>query len=160
MFGFDYDYHPDYRAKVDALIAAADSTEQFVDLFLADESLRATHAYAELIKRERPRSRLSVIRQMFGDRAFPAVSDAGSVKLGSDAFTVLIPHGRGDGDARVAVFGKEDSFNESLMDFFTIVSGADFAVYYADCGDDVSVRLSGRYAVYTHQGLVALKQLD
>ena len=92
---------------------------------------------------------------MFGDRAFKTSSDAGSVKIGIANMTILIPNGYGDGTSRVAIFENPKDFNNCMMSYFTTVSGENMVIYNYDCGDTPAATISGRYAIYYYEGLVA-----
>lgn len=143
------------------ILAESNNSEEFIDKFLGTKELSHTQAYAELSKTCRPDKHWYKIREMFGDRQFKTGSDAGSVKIGNDSFTVLVPNGEGDGITRVAVFDSptdRQHFNDSMMKPFTLIDG-DFNIYNYDCGESVAKKLSGRYYIYVYQGLVAFVKL-
>lgn len=111
------------------------------------------------------------IRELFGDRCFKTVSDAGSLLVGNEEFQVLIPNGYGDGTTRVAVFNKADSDFDINSDYdvaFRIMpdmmdSGpylyGEFNIYPYDCCnptvDEPCKTLEGRYFTYYYDGLIA-----
>lgn len=111
------------------------------------------------------------IRELFGDRCFKTVSDAGSLLVGNEEFQVLIPNGYGDGTTRVAVFNKADSDFDINSDYdvaFRIMpdmmdSGpclyGEFNIYPYDCCnptvDEPCKTLEGRYWTYYYDGLIA-----
>lgn len=130
-------------------------TEDFVDKILGDPELATTQAYAEVSKKLRPDSHWYRVREMFGDRAFKTSSDAGSVKIGIANMSILVPNGYGDGITRVAIFDNSEAFNDSMMSYFTTVSGKDMIIYDYDCGDVAATTISGRYNIYYYNGLVA-----
>lgn len=91
------------------------------------------------------------------------ISDAGSVKVGSDSFSVLIPTGDGDGESAYCVYTQEeldaDKINTADLNYFTLLSGQ-FSVYDYDCGDTVSATLEGRFNVYYAEGIVFFVKVD
>lgn len=137
----------------------SNTTEEFIDSFIEDERTHRTQLYAELLKRERPDKRWYAIREMFGERQFKTVSDAGGLLVGDKTFGLIIPNGAGDGITRVAVFDEPSEFNGDLMMFFTNISG-EFGIYPYDCEDLSNCRpiriLNGRYFAYYYSGFIAL----
>ena len=130
-------------------------TEDFINKILGDPELATTQAYAEVSKKLRPAGHWYKVREMFGNRAFKTSSDAGSVKIGINNMSILIPNGYGDGITRVAIFDCSKAFNNSMMSYFTTVKGKDIIIYDYDCGDVAATTISGRYAIYYYSGLVA-----
>ena len=128
--------------KVNALWEAAESKEAFIRALQTDEQLRYTQACGELSKGD-----FYFIRDMIGDRQFKTESDAGGVRVMHDGFRVIIPNGRGDGESRVAVFAKDEPFNERTLEYFTLIDG-DFEISGYDCADEPIRHLHGRYQVY------------
>lgn len=145
------------QTVVDKCLAASRDTEEFIDNYLCHKEEMETQFYGELIKRERRHLLWGAVRDCFGNKQFKTESDAGSVRIGNESFSVLIPNGWGDGVTRVAVFENNYEFKAgSLLSFFTTVSG-DFGVYAYDCGgSEVVAELSGWYAAYYGEGFVAL----
>lgn len=94
-------------------------------------------------------------------KQFTTGSDAGSVKVGNENFTVLIPNGYGDGLTNVYVLEE----NEDICDFtkkakyFTAVEGT-FNLYDDDCIKDATVliTLTGWYSAWYYNGEVWLKK--
>lgn len=130
-------------------------TEDFINKILGDPELATTQAYAEVSKKLRPDSHWYRVREMFGDNVIKTSSDAGSVKIGVDNMSILVPNGYGDGISRVAIFDNSEAFNDSMMSYFTTVRGKDIIIYDYDCGDVAATTISGRYAIYYYSGLVA-----
>lgn len=91
------------------------------------------------------------------------ISDAGSVKVGSDSFSVLIPTGDGDGESAYCVYTEQeldaDKINTADLHYFTLLSGQ-FSVYDYDCGDTVSTTLEGRFNVFYAEGIVFFVKVD
>ena len=134
-----------------------ETTEAFIDSYIADERTHGTQLYAELLKRERPDKLWYAIREMFGSRQFKTVSDAGGLLVGDENFNLIIPNGAGDGTTRVAVFDDPDDFNGDLMTFFTQITG-EFGIYGYDCNRSCEPikKITGRYSAYFYSGLIAL----
>lgn len=130
-------------------------TEDFINKILGDPELTTTQAYAEVSKKLRPDSHWYRVREMFGDNVIKTSSDAGSVKIGVDNMSILVPNGYGDGISRVAIFDNSEAFNDSMMSYFTTVRGKDMIIYDYDCGDVAATTISGRYEIYYYSGLVA-----
>lgn len=130
-------------------------TEDFIDKILGDPELTTTQAYAEVSKKLRPDSHWYRVREIFGDNVIKTSSDAGSVKIGVNNMSVLVPNGYGDGITRVGIIENACNFNDDMMTFFTAVSGKDIAIYGYDCGDLPEITISGRYNIYYYSGLVA-----
>lgn len=130
-------------------------TEDFIDKILGDPELTTTQAYAEVSKKLRPDSHWYRVREMFGDNVIKTSSDAGSVKIGVDNMSILVPNGYGDGISRVAIFDNSETFNDSMMSYFTTIKGENMIIYDYDCGNTPAATISGRYAIYYYSGLVA-----
>lgn len=85
-------------------------------------------------------------------KIFRTSSDAGSVRVGNDSFDVLIPNGYGDGYTTVIVGDPEEEriIGADDRNFWSIINGQDFSVYYSDCGndDEIATTLSGKFCVY------------
>lgn len=143
---------------IEKLLSDATNSEEFIDSFLQTKELFYTRAYSELSKKCRPEQHWYKIREMFGDKQFKTSADAGSVKIGNDDFTILIPAGD-DGVVRVAVFDDRREFNTSMMKPFTLVNGT-FNIYDYDCGEVVAKKLTGKYYIYQYDGLVAFEKLS
>lgn len=91
------------------------------------------------------------------------ISDAGSVKVGSDSFSVLIPTGDGDGESAYCVYTQQeldaDKISTADLHYFTLLSGQ-FSVYDYDCGDTVSDTLEGHFNVFYAEGIVFFVKAD
>lgn len=85
------------------------------------------------------------------------MSDAGSVKIGNDSFTILVPNGYGDGFTDVVVLSVDEDFEKDGFRFFTSVDGT-FNIYSYDCGDKVKLTISGNYGIYYKDGFVVFEQ--
>lgn len=74
-------------------------------------------------------------------------SDAGSVRVGNDHFTILIPNGYGDCTTTVHILDQEEERPEA--EFFTSFRGENIKIYAYDCGGDAVVAtISGRFGAY------------
>ena len=144
-----------YSEMVSNLLDNSSFVDEFINKVITASELKTTQLYAELIKMERPEMRWKAIRGMFGNKCFKTESDVGGVKVGTDTFSVVVPNGRGDGTTRVAVFEDESGFNGNLMEYSGISLHGDSVIYYYDCGNTPTKKLSGNYLVYYYDGLVA-----
>ena len=142
-----------YNEIMEHLCNAVD-TEDFIDKILGDPELATTQAYAEVSKKLRPDSHWYRVRAMLGN-VIKTSSDAGSVKIGVNNMSVLVPNGYGDGITRVGIIENAREFNDDMMTFFTTISGKDIIIYDYDCGDVAATTISGSYNIYYYSGLVA-----
>lgn len=85
-------------------------------------------------------------------KRYDTISDAGAIKVGNDAFTVLIPTGAGDGESAFCVC-NEDEFDISTATYFTLLSGQ-FNIYDYDCGNTVAETVEGKFQIYYVDGIV------
>lgn len=137
--------------KVAALWEQADSREDFIRALRDDDDLRYGQACGILSKYD-----FRFIRSMIGGKQFKTDSDAGSVRLIHDGFSVLVPNGYGDGVSRVAVLEAGDPFNPAALDYFATVEG-DFGICWYDCDPSmIALTVSGRFNVYFGGGFVVL----
>lgn len=139
-----------------AILDKAETSEQFIALILDSDIMRGTQIYAELSK-DRPDHWKRVYRDL--DSWYSTTSDAGGLRIGSDAMSIIIPNGYGDGDMRFTVVGK-NCFNHDMLNFWTSVSGNAINVYDHDCGGDVVITLEGRYGVFYGYGFVVFEKWD
>lgn len=133
----------------------AKSTEEFKKLVFQDASLKLTQGYAVLSKESE--GHWYRVRDMFGNRQFQTVSDAGSVCIGNELCQVHIPNGRGDGFTRVGIF-KKNEFNQSMMNYFTSFKlFSEMNIYFCDCNTEVSAAIleKGSYSAYFYEDFVA-----
>lgn len=142
-----------YNEIMEHLRNAVD-TEDFIDKILGDPELATTQAYAEVSKKLRPDSHWYRVRAMLGN-VIKTSSDAGSVKIGVNNMSVLVPNGYGDGITRVGIIENAREFNDDMMTYFTTIQGKNMIIYDYDCGDVAATTISGRYEIYYYSGLVA-----
>lgn len=87
-------------------------------------------------------------------KKYYTAADAGSVRIGNDQFTILVPNGYGDGATTVHILERDEELpDEELPEarFFTSFSGKDIKIYAYDCGGDAAVaRISGRFGAYVN----------
>lgn len=115
-----------------------------------------SQGYAELSKVNPGHARR--IAEMFGKRGKNTVADAGSLKIGSNEFTILIPNGYGDGVTTYAIFDSENELNCNMLNYQTTISGT-FGIFAYDCGDEIVETVSGRFQVYSARGFVAFVRI-
>lgn len=149
--------HSANQELVNVCVADAKDVEEFIDLYLSHKEEVGSQFYDELLMRERPNRFFYAIREQYGDRQFKTCSDAGSVRIGNDSLSILIPNGYGDGITRVAIFDKAEFVLDNLMCYYTSISTSSAHVYDYDCDGGQPIRtISGNYAVYRAYGFVAL----
>lgn len=157
LFSPIYDLDKEYKRKTNHIVSISNNVEELIDNILFEEYFFKHQIYAVLLKHERPNRLWKAIRTMFGERCFKTESDIGGLKVGNDDFSIIVPNGRGDQTTRVAVFENRKDFNDSLMLFWTDVQGT-FNIYSYDCGSVPVITLSGRYAIYYHDGFIAFEK--
>lgn len=94
------------------------------------------------------------LRYMVGSKCRKCGSDAGSLKIGNEEWSILIPNGVGDGITRYAVFDNESEINTDMLRYFTSVRGK-FNIYDYDCGTTIDQTLDGSYLIYIWEGIIA-----
>lgn len=140
-----------------AMFNAAEDLTDFEKRILksSDPDVTMTQAYAMLSKYRG--GHWYRLRNMMGNKCRKVESDAGGLKVGDDHFSILI-NGEGDGITRYAVFNR-DEWNPNMATFTYSVEGI-FNIYAYDCGDEVAETLSGRYGVYTYEGIVIFERWE
>ena len=96
------------------------------------------------------------------NNTFTTYSDVGSLKIGVGDSSVLIPNGCGDGKTTVGFFDANNPFNEALdhmMMFFTTING-EFDLYEYDCGDEVAMKIKGKYFVFYANSYIAFQNIN
>ena len=137
-----------------AILEQARTSEQLVEMILGSDTMRGTQIYAELSK-DRTDHADRILRDISG--WIETESDAGGLKVGSDAFSVIIPNGIGDGTMKFAVVGK-GCFNTEMLTFWSSIRGNSICIYDYDCGDDAAAEISGRFGVYCGYGFVVFEK--
>lgn len=94
------------------------------------------------------------IQEMSGEKSVKTVSDTGSLKIGTNDFTVLIPNGCGDGYTCYAILARSEFYADTIMKFFTIVNGK-LSIFSYDCGNEVIEEINGKFSIYYYNGFVA-----
>lgn len=155
----DVEWDEVYKRKLYAIIHKSSTEEEVVERYLTCEAFQNRQAYAVLAKEYKPSEMWMMLRKNLGDRVFKTTSDAGSVKVGSDAFSVLLPNGRGDGVTRCAIVDC-GSWCSNFLTFFTSIQGDAINIYSYDCGSSVAKTIKGRYGVYYGDGFVVFEKWD
>ena len=153
----DVAYSEARKEAVYKIARKASTVDEFIDLYLDSDKMKHHYSYAILAKAYRPDKAWYLLREQLGDRVFKTSSDAGSVKVGSDAFSVLLPNGHGDGVTRVAVVDR-DSWCSNFLTFFTSIQGDAINIYSYDCGSSIAKTIEGRYGVYYGDGFVVFEK--
>ena len=88
-------------------------------------------------------------------------SDAGSVLIGNDDFTIAVPNGYGDGRHPVVIC--KSSKKLARFNYHGFVEGK-FNVYNYDCGGEfggkVVKTLDGRFGIYYLSGIVVFEKWE
>lgn len=98
----------------------------------------------------------------YADNSIITYSDIGSLKIGVENSSILIPNGYGDGETKIAFFNADNPYVEALeymMMFFTTIDG-EFNLYEYDCGDKVTTSLKGKYFVFYSNSYIAFQNID
>lgn len=150
------EYDKDYL-KVTAMLKTSDDTKDFVLKYLDCKAFENKQGYIELLKLYLPGFYQTRFLKMFDNAdTFEVISDAGSVKIGNEAFTILIPNHYGDGSTTVGIFNNSDDFDDRFMSYVTSVSGK-FFIFSYDCGNNAETKaaLDGEYSIFSESGFVA-----
>lgn len=152
------DWQKDFNGyeEIFAILNKAETSQQFIDLILASDTMHGTQIYAELSK-DRP-DHWKRIEQSI-DNWIDTDSDAGGLKIGTDDFSVIVPNGYGDGTMYFAIVGK-GCFNHDMLNFWSSISGKNINIYDYDCGGEVIKTLSGRYGVFYGYKFVVFEKWD
>jgi hypothetical protein len=148
-------WHPEYTEIFKKHWNETESLAEFKERVFNDEILKPTQAYAQLSRESE--GHWYRVRAMLGDKCFKTMCDAGSVMVASKDGTcqMMISSNGGDGVARVAVFHKNDKFNNGMMDYTGFLVNGEFGISDYDCEYNEAVSLSGKYLVYVYEGMVA-----
>lgn len=149
----------EYNKEVKKFIKASATTDDFVEMYLANPAWKKEQCYQVMLKQYKPDDVWYYIREMFGNKSRKTMADAGALKIGIDGLEILIPNGYGDGETRYAVLDSDEFYARSLMTYFTMINGK-FNVYSYDCGDNVAEELDGKFQIYFRDGLIALVKLE
>lgn len=104
------DSFPEFCKKASDYLRESNNSEEFIDKILDDESMLDLNeqAYSILSKNCRPKKhKHRILRQMLdASDMFTTISDAGSVKISNENFSIMIPNGIGDGGTKIGVLTK------------------------------------------------------
>lgn len=155
-----WNYDEKYASRVKSYLRKAELKDDFIDAYLGDKVNREKQGYWVLIDYERPWMAGNLLKEMLGGVAMltTTMSDAGSVKVGDDSFSILIPNGRGDGVTIVAI-SEERTPMTHIMKFLTSISGT-FNIYKHDCENEVRRTITGRYGIYNRDGVVLFEKWE
>ena len=142
----DNEFQPEYLT-IQELWEKASDINEFKKFVKENKEVRLSQGAAELLKDD-----WNYLRSMLSDKMFKTDSEAGSVKIGNENFSILIPNGMGDGTTRVDILNS-DEFNRSAFYYFTIISGK-FNIYSYDCGEEIEKEMNGKFQVYYKDGIV------
>lgn len=143
-----------------ALWEKAEDVNDFINLVSYNKTLHGSLLWKCIVE-EKPDNIWYIIRDCFGSKQFKTYSDAGGLLVGNKQFATLISNGYGDGVTRVCVFDNDNEcgYALSFMQLHDSIQGA-FNIYNYDCSDrndeDIVCKCSGKYFVYSYEGLIAL----
>lgn len=141
--------------EVKAIIEKAKTGVEVVDMILNSDTLKGTQIYAELSKLSK--DHYERIKRDSGGW-IRTYSDAGSLKIGHDGFTVNVPNGYGDGSMLFTVVEK-GCFNRHMLDFWTDISGHEIDIYDYDCtGGKVIKTIDGWFGIYYWNGFIVFER--
>lgn len=155
-----------YNKLVKSLIRKASDTADFVKMYLDKDTAIANSYYTDqcyqaMLEKYDSSAAWYYCRENLGNKCRKTWSDAGSLKIGNDNFTVLFGNNKGDGETRYAVLSKNEFYASRIFSYQTQFEGENINVYSYDCGNEVDEVLpKGRYQVYSYEGLVAIVSLD
>lgn len=149
----------EYNKFVKGLIRKAKDTDDFVKLYLDKDTAKSkgyytSQAYQVMLESYDYSGLWKYFREMLGEKRKYASSDAGSLKVGNDDFTILIPNGHGDGATRYAILNEDEYYGHRFR-YFTQLQGK-FNIYSSDCGDEIAETIEGVFGIYIHEGMIAL----
>lgn len=152
---FDRITGKDYLPRIEEILEESKNPDDFIRRLCNEESLNGFYAIAKITKEYMPQEHWYKVRGLLGGKIFKTDSEMGSVKIGNDNFSILIPNGYGDGTSRVAVLDKEEFPVGDYLDYFTTIKGK-FYIFRCDWSENViPEQLDGEYAVYSWNGFVA-----
>ncbi len=153
-----WNYNEEYARRIARYLRKAKTTDEFIDLYLADDQNLNRQALGAILTFERPNQTRTFLRKFAETREhYRTASDAGSVKIGNDKFSILIPNGYGDGMTDVCIVYTKDNPFSNVLKFLTSVEGTIF-IYSYDCGDAVETTLIGRFGIYHGNGFVVFEK--
>lgn len=131
---------------------------KLIELLLAseDEKILMSQAYAVASRLDLDGQHWKRVRHMLGEKCKKTISDAGSLKIGNESFSINISNGYGDGETKYAILERNE-LNDDMMDFLTSVEGT-LNIYSYDCGSHINETISGRYGIYRYDGIIVFKK--
>lgn len=125
-----------------------------VDKMLDNE--KAVNKYFDEL--EKMKVKIDLISNDKDVKIIKTVSDVGSLKVGNDDFSLLIPNGYGDGEMTCYITTDVNISEKDGFKYFSLLSGK-FNIYDYDCGDNVIYTTSDNaYQVWFGNGYVILNK--
>ncbi|MFK8243899.1 MULTISPECIES: hypothetical protein [unclassified Facklamia] len=146
--------------QVIGLLAKANTKEEFLNEVLKIELLNRQLYF--MLSKESGRHKYTVMRTLDKiSKPINTLSEAGSVLVGNDSFSVSIKNGYGDGESTVYVLNETDNFEDDLMEFSGVVAGTEFYISSYDCDNSwiTKLPLSGKYMTYYYDSIVCLRKI-
>lgn len=63
------------------------------------------------------------------------------------------------GTTRYAVLPRTERIR-NMMSFYTSIQGENINIYDYDCADNVSESISGRFGIFTYEGIIVFEQWE
>ncbi|MBR7928438.1 hypothetical protein KBI51_09705 [Aerococcaceae bacterium zg-ZUI334] len=142
------------------LINNANNKEKFINKVLEMDLLNRQLYF--MLSKESERHKYTVMRTLDKiSKPIHTMSEAGSVLVGNDSFSVAIKNGYGDGESTVYVLDENCTFEDDLMEFHSVISGKEFYISRYDCENDwiEGLPLSGKYMTYYYDSIVCLRKI-
>lgn len=134
----------------------AKTVEDFKKLIKEDKQASLTQFAGELLKNDR-----DFLKQFINEeQCFETSSEMGGIKIGTNGFSVIAPNGYGDTFRNIVSINERGTFNSSAFTFWTSIQGEEINIYDHDCGDNISITLSGRYGVYYNDRVIIFERWE
>lgn len=111
-------------------------------------------------KVEKIKNKINLISKEKNVKCIKTFSDVGSLKIGNDDFTLLIPNGYGDGEMTCYITSGIGISEKDGFEYFSLLSG-EFNIYNYDRGDNIVHTTSDdNYHVWFGNGYVILNKIQ
>ena len=155
---------PDKFSQFDRLVLSyfesSANSEEFVDSVAHDERLLAEFSGYEMIACW-SRYYRSIVKNYLRAtcECFTTWSEAGSVTVESNDFSVQISNGYGDGETFVAIGESSQNLSRFFPVLRTVVDGS-FDILSCDCGGSAISHCDGRFHVFSGSGIVIFEKVE
>jgi len=148
------------------ILKKSNNIEEFINNFLSRKNFRNLQSYWELMKDQKANQlRNSAIEYLLDNNieCITTTSDAGSIKIGNDLFSVQIKNGYGDCvDNNVFIIDNSNStICLDFANFNTSIEGKNINIYSNDCGNEIAKKLDDtKYFIYSLEKIIILKRYE